>query len=518
MNEELDQKNGQAALMAAASTGDVETVRTLLAPVVSVNVADEGTGDTPLRAAVRNGHVEVVKLLLEECDVRIAEYEGKHEEPLIAIAVKNGDEEMLEALVTAGMAEILEEEEYAAVFRTAMEMKKDGMVESILGFADQLPCAVDTAIACGRKDLALSLVEKFSVADAAAYLGKLGAAGDADVVARLKAIVAAPKRKKRIAYSLCTAGALAFLGLFTFASSQDIMEFGIEKDIPCLVSFSRALGAKVEAGRTSVLLLRKFIEEGDADGVRRLLEYGASPCDSRIISAAYKKGDPEIMRLLLEHGMDPNAVRIHTLTVVERSKVPLTIARSPIPNRHSLAAATVYSQNKPMLDVLVEHGAKVTTDEVPLLLTCCETLEDIKMLEALGVTEADFQADPAATLRGARINDNMDAVRYFVEEKGVSLQAVPDILLSFAGSGDVETVRYFLDKGIDINFRDEEGGTALMYAALAGNVPVVKFLLEKGADTTVTEFRGLKYPSMLELLDDYCDGDEEAVKAFFRNL
>ncbi|MDR3143109.1 MAG: ankyrin repeat domain-containing protein [Tannerellaceae bacterium] len=40
-------------------------------------------------------------------------------------------------------------------------------------------------------------------------------------------------------------------------------------------------------------------------------------------------------------------------------------------------------------------------------------------------------------------------------------------------------------KGIDVNSRDNEGETALMFASMPGAVKKVKFLIENGADVTV---------------------------------
>ena len=39
-----------------------------------------------------------------------------------------------------------------------------------------------------------------------------------------------------------------------------------------------------------------------------------------------------------------------------------------------------------------------------------------------------------------------------------------------------------MDKGLDVNAKDERGYTALMSAAKSGNFTVVNFLMDKGAD------------------------------------
>jgi ankyrin repeat protein len=52
--------------------------------------------------------------------------------------------------------------------------------------------------------------------------------------------------------------------------------------------------------------------------------------------------------------------------------------------------------------------------------------------------------------------------------------------------GDVEKVRLLLEKGADINSKDQHGQTALMNATHAGQVELVRLLIEKGADLNVT--------------------------------
>ncbi len=59
-----------------------------------------------------------------------------------------------------------------------------------------------------------------------------------------------------------------------------------------------------------------------------------------------------------------------------------------------------------------------------------------------------------------------------------------------AGRGDVTGVKIQLDKGVDVNAQDENGGTALMLAAYNGRVEVVQRLLKQKADPNITEKGG----------------------------
>ena len=77
-------------------------------------------------------------------------------------------------------------------------------------------------------------------------------------------------------------------------------------------------------------------------------------------------------------------------------------------------------------------------------------------------------------------------------------------LLSAAKRSTVETLRYLLGKGLNINFQDKRGNTALHYAVLGKRKENVKFLLKEGADLNLTNNKGLT-PKALALKKKYND-------------
>ena len=52
----------------------------------------------------------------------------------------------------------------------------------------------------------------------------------------------------------------------------------------------------------------------------------------------------------------------------------------------------------------------------------------------------------------------------------------------FIGSGSLEHVTLLLDSGADVNSRDAEGRTLLMWASVVGRIPIMRLLIERGAD------------------------------------
>ena len=77
--------------------------------------------------------------------------------------------------------------------------------------------------------------------------------------------------------------------------------------------------------------------------------------------------------------------------------------------------------------------------------------------------------------------DHLDIVRALLD-RGADVNAdTPLVVASFGGHLDI--VRALLDKGADVNAKDSrDGGTALMAASAQGHLDVVQALLEKGAD------------------------------------
>ena len=85
-------------------------------------------------------------------------------------------------------------------------------------------------------------------------------------------------------------------------------------------------------------------------------------------------------------------------------------------------------------------------------------------------------------------------------------------LLDACGRGDIDTVNYLLDQGLDVNHIDEDGKFPLRLACSFGHVNVANLLLKRGAKMDLInslkeplEFKGKhdNWGKMLKLISDY---------------
>ena len=92
-------------------------------------------------------------------------------------------------------------------------------------------------------------------------------------------------------------------------------------------------------------------------------------------------------------------------------------------------------------------------------------------------------------LEAAKIND-LESVKYWLE-KGADLHSMNDSALRWAAYyGYLEIVKYLLEQGADLH---ADSDWALRLSALNGHLEVVKFLLERGADLHADDDQALEW-------------------------
>ncbi len=196
---------------------------------------------------------------------------------------------------------------------------------------------------------------------------------------------------------------------------------------------------------------------------------------------AVENGHFDLAKVLLEAGADPNDMRrgysaLHAITWVRK---PLRGDGDPSP------IGSGHSTSLDFVRVVVEHGADVNarhgthnpnggalnkTDATPFLLAA-ETgdLPLMKLLIALG-------ADPTLV--------NVDRVTPLLAATGVGILGDGD---ESAGTEDeaIESVKFLLELGADINSVDKHGNSAVHGAVYENRSKLIEFLSEHGADINI---------------------------------
>jgi ankyrin repeat protein len=211
---------------------------------------------------------------------------------------------------------------------------------------------------------------------------------------------------------------------------------------------NRALKLLVESGKLTpdsltTMLMRKF-DWHDDDGVAWLLTHGADPnrlsrWGVRPLHHALHRGNPiGYFELLLDRGADP------ALPSKDGASAFATAAR--------MARADV-------LELFERCGFSAKLEGDDAFLAACARAD--------GTTARRMVAeDPTVVKRLESQNSGL--------------------IVDFAGSGSVESVRLMLDLGFDVASprtqpRWEQGATALHVAAWRGRLAIVKLLIERGA-------------------------------------
>lgn len=126
-------------------------------------------------------------------------------------------------------------------------------------------------------------------------------------------------------------------------------------------------------------------------------------------------------------------------------------------------------------------------------LTCASNgdLDRMKHFLGIGVSLDSVQQDKTTALMLASQNDRMNIVQFLVADRKVNVNATNDdgrSALSFAAlAGNDDVVDYLLKNGADINHQDNPGNTPLMLAVKYLHEPTVTRFLIHGADVNLPD-------------------------------
>ncbi|MBO4631176.1 MAG: ankyrin repeat domain-containing protein [Lentisphaeria bacterium] len=144
------------------------------------------------------------------------------------------------------------------------------------------------------------------------------------------------------------------------------------------------------------------------------------------------------------------------------------------------------SKDIPAVKKAVEHMKKAdlkhpTVKDAAMAARCAD-VKALSVIRENGFTKWD---DPEIMLAACKTPflENVQTVHKFGGNVNARDKDGDMALMSAAALGSVETVKYLVSQGADLNAKNENGATVLMYAAgYPGNLETVKYLVGKGAD------------------------------------
>lgn len=156
--------------------------------------------------------------------------------------------------------------------------------------------------------------------------------------------------------------------------------------------------------------------------------------------------------------------------------------------KKSLASSTPAPKSHPA-PVVPPSLARLDQD----FLACASNgnLDRMKHLLGIGVSLDSTEQDKTTALMLASQNDRMNIVQFLVADRKVNVNATNDdgrSALSFAAlAGNDDIADYLLENGADINHQDNPGNTPLMLAVKYLHEPTVTRFLIHGADVNLPD-------------------------------
>ena len=88
---------------------------------------------------------------------------------------------------------------------------------------------------------------------------------------------------------------------------------------------------------------------------------------------------------------------------------------------------------------------------------------------------------------------NVETAQFVLNKKIELKEDCSDIFFAAAESCNIEIFNIFVEKGINMNYENFKGETALHLAAKAGNIDFVRFLVDNGADPNWEDHNGVQF-------------------------
>ena len=234
------------------------------------------------------------------------------------------------------------------------------------------------------------------------------------------------------------------------------------------------------------------VESDNYEMVKLLVENGAK-IDGKsnegvtVFDTAISNGNPKIANYLIAKGIDISKMKTADWAAIgnlEKVKADIKNGKSiDLPNSKGFTPLEASLSNKHInvAKYLIENGAVITTKAIRY---------------------------PAGY-------GDLDVIRFLVD-KGADVNGKESygltVLMSASGSGNLKLVEYLVEQGTDINVTDNSGETALFDATKKGDLVIVKYLLSKGMDINAKNTHG---DTVTDVAFFY--GNMKTVKHFIEN-
>jgi len=230
-------------------------------------------------------------------------------------------------------------------------------------------------------------------------------------------------------------------------------------------------------------------ESGGIKAAQLLLEHGADVHaldnnHSTPLHFASRGGNAEVARLLLEHGADVHALDGNHSTPLHFASESGNAEATRLLLKHDADVHALDNNHSTPLHFISQHG-DAGAARVLLVHGAVVDARDNKDSTPLHVASQRGNADVARVLLEHGAN---------IDTRNKEDQTPRHLLLAMWSDKPlyyyIDTIRFFLERGADVDAVDDNHSSLLHVASFYGNVEVVRLVLERGANTNVRNSEG----------------------------